>query len=75
MIEGGKAFGLALGTNYPVRVAGEGFWKDLQPKSRARRESRARHTSPIPPAPIAHKISSGPIRVPGDSGTWPFYTD
>ena len=30
MIEGGKDFGLALGTNYPVRVAGEGFWKELQ---------------------------------------------
>src|SRR5262245_57548340 len=37
--------------------------------SRPRRGSRARYTSPIPPAPIADTISYGPRRAPGCSGT------
>src|SRR6476659_2246863 len=36
--------------------------------SRPRRESRARYTSPIPPAPSGERISYGPIRSLGESG-------
>src|SRR5687767_5154091 len=36
--------------------------------SRLRRVSRARYTSPMPPAPIAPMISYGPMRVLGVSG-------
>src|SRR6266540_4494119 len=36
--------------------------------ARSRRVSRARYTSPIPPAPSGERISYGPRREPGDSG-------
>src|SRR5580765_1379811 len=34
---------------------------------RSSRVSRARYTSPIPPAPIAERISYGPNRMPAES--------
>jgi hypothetical protein len=43
------------------------FAKALDLAVRSSRVSRARYTSPIPPAPIAAKISYGPKRIPGDS--------
>src|SRR6185436_7197109 len=39
----------------------------LMATSRLRRVSRAFHTSPMPPAPRAERISYGPSRVPGAS--------
>src|SRR5512133_1031418 len=36
--------------------------------SRPRRGSRARKTSPMPPAPRGERISYGPSFVPGESG-------
>ena len=36
--------------------------------SRLRRLSRARYTSPMPPAPNGATISYGPSRVPGVKG-------
>jgi hypothetical protein len=36
----------------------------LTATARSRRVSRARYTSPIPPAPIAERISKGPRRLP-----------
>src|ERR1043166_99707 len=39
--------------------------RTLRATTRSTRASRARHTSPIPPAPIQLSISYGPRRVPG----------
>src|SRR5258708_19184619 len=42
-------------------------WDTLMATSRLRRGSRARYTSPIPPAPMGLRISYGPSFVPTES--------
>src|ERR1700678_5876 len=44
--------------------------ENLIATSRFRRVSRARYTSPIPPAPRNARISYGPSFSPGESGIW-----
>src|SRR5258705_10087846 len=51
-------------------VEAETCWgSTLTATSRPRRVSRARYTSPMPPAPRSARISYGPRRVPGRSAT------
>src|SRR5258706_5449815 len=52
-----RAIGSASAANASGRI--------LMATSRSSRVSRARYTSPMPPAPSAESISYGPMRVPG----------
>jgi hypothetical protein len=57
MIQRGQQFSLALKPGKLVRVCREHVREILTATSRFSRVSRARYTSPIPPAPINDRIS------------------
>ena len=62
----GYRFSFLLKADQGIAVAGE--VRTLMATSRSRRESFARYTSPIPPAPIGARISYGPSLAPAVSG-------
>ena len=64
MIQRGEDFRFPLEPRQPVGIAGERLRQDFNATSRFNRVSRARYTSPIPPAPRGAMISYGPRRVP-----------
>ena len=67
MIE--RCYGLRLPLDPTESVASDAFEGEitLMATSRLSRGSRARYTSPMPPAPMKATISYGPSVVPGDS--------
>ena len=54
---------------YPARSLNRSA-ETLIAASRGSRVSRARYTSPMPPAPMVSTITYAPRRVFGDSGIW-----
>jgi hypothetical protein len=64
MVERSQDFGLALKTRQAIGIRRKRRGQDLQRTSRFNRRSRARYTSPIPPAPSVPAISYPPSRVP-----------
>jgi hypothetical protein len=60
MIEGGECFRFALEPREPFGVARERLGRIFSATSRSSFVSRARYTSPMPPAPILAVISCGP---------------
>ena len=68
MVERREGLRFACETCEAVRVAVNGVPQDLDRNVSISLVSRARYTSPMPPAPIGATISYGPRRVPADNG-------
>ena len=66
MIERGEHVCLAHKASAALRVEGQVGGQQFQRDVPARRESRARYTSPIPPAPSEPTTSNGPILLPDE---------
>ena len=71
MVQRRQRLRLALEPRDPVGVAGKRYGQILSATSRSRRVSRARYTSPMPPAPRCAMTSKTPMRVPGVSAMRP----
>ena len=67
MIQRREDFGFALEARDAVGVSAKTSRRTLMATSRPSRVSRARYTSPIPPAP-SPRISYAPSRVPAAMG-------
>ena len=67
MIERREHFRFALEPRQPIAIVGDVAGRTLIATSRFSFESRARYTSPMPPAPSCSTTSYGPIRVPVES--------
>ena len=65
MVERRERARLALESQDGVAIGGDARRQDLDRDVAAEALSRARYTSPIPPAPSSATISYPPIRVPG----------
>ena len=65
MIQRREQFRLALKARDAIGIAADGLGQDLDRDVALQLVSRARYTSPMPPAPIASRISNAPNRVPG----------
>jgi hypothetical protein len=64
VVQRGKCLGFASESRDAIRIGGEaraGSDRDVT----AEAVSRARYTSPMPPAPSDERTSYGPSRVPG----------
>ena len=68
MIERREDLRFAAKARQPVGIIGKRGQQHLIATSRFSWVSRARYTSPIPPAPSAERISYGPRRAPEDNG-------
>ena len=69
MVERREHLRLALEPREPSGSAANRSGRTLMATSRSSRESRARYTSPMPPAPSGERISYEPKRTPADSVT------
>ena len=65
----GEYLGFPLESCQPLGVVRERVGQNLDRDLAPRLVSVARHTSPMPPAPIRAVISYGPSRVPGANDT------
>jgi hypothetical protein len=57
MIEGGEDLGFALETRHAFGITGKGFWQNLDSYITAKLGITGTVNLPIPPAPIAERIS------------------
>ena len=64
MVQRGEDLRFALEPREAIGIGGEDVGRTFSATSRFSFVSRARYTSPMPPAPSGERISYGPRRVP-----------